>query len=122
MKEWLAYADTLPDFYNDVAARMRAMKPKYKEDGVIEVVCENQQVVKFMQEISSGLLQYLCNNIGYLKPEIDFKADETYDETIDTVEEFKRLLTIYRRRYGYSVGLNSWEVPQFPDIAEACFE
>lgn len=93
LKEWLAYADTLPDFYNDVAARMRAMKPKYKEDGVIEVVCENQQVVKFMQEISSGLLQYLCNNIGYLKPEIDFKADETYDETIDPVEEFKRLLT-----------------------------
>ena len=46
-----------------------------------------------MQEISSGLLQYLCNNIGYLKPEIDFIADETYDETIDPVEEFKRLLT-----------------------------
>ena len=34
----------------------------------------------------------------------------------------KKLLTIFRRRYGYGVGLNSWEVSQFPAIAEAYFE
>ena len=44
------------------------------------------------------------------------------DDNTDSKKEFKRLLTIYRRRYGYSVGLNSWEVPQFPAIAEAYFE
>ena len=44
------------------------------------------------------------------------------DDNTDLKQEFKKLLTIFRRRYGYGVGLNSWEVSQFPAIAEAYFE
>jgi len=45
----------------------------------------------------------------------------TVDNT-DSKREFRCLTKLFRRRYGYGVGLNSWEASQLPAIAEAYFE
>ncbi len=90
-KAWLAYAETLPDTRNDLAARMKVMKPLL-EEGAVKVVCENELVVKFMREISSDLKRFLCERFGRENISVDFVVDETEKSVVNPSEEFKKMI------------------------------
>lgn len=91
LKAWLAYAETLPDSHNDLAARMKVMKPLLK-DGAVKVVCENELVVNFMREISPNLKRFLCERFGRENITIDFVVDETAKLVVNPSEEFKKMI------------------------------
>lgn len=91
LKAWLAYAETLPDSHNDLAARMKAMKPLL-EEGTVKVVCENELVVKYMSEISPELKRFLCERFGRENIIIDFVVDEAAKSVVNPSEEFKKMI------------------------------
>ncbi len=92
LKAWLEYAEKLPDSYNDLAARMKAMKPSLQEGGKIKVVCENEQVVKFMREISSDIIRFMCEKFDRVYISIDFVVDNTVKSVVNPSEEFKKMI------------------------------
>lgn len=91
LKAWLAYAESLPDTHNDLAARMKVMEPLL-EEGTVKVMCENEQVVGFMREISPDLKRFLCERFGREHITINFVVDEAAKSVTNPSEEFKKMI------------------------------
>lgn len=90
---WFEFAQNLPMAYNDLAARMKAMRPEVDDQCKVSVKCENPLVVKYMQEIVPQMQETLRKKLNNQNIVVEIKITEDFSATINPVEEFKKLTT-----------------------------
>lgn len=88
---WLEFSQNLPTAYNDLAARMKAMRPEVDENCKVSVKCENPLVAKYMQEIVPQMQDTLRKTLNNSDIIVEIKITEDFSATINPIEEFKKL-------------------------------
>ncbi len=88
---WLELAQNLPTANNDLAARMKAIRPEVDENCKISVKCENPLVAKYMQEIVPQMQETLRKTLNNPDIIVEIKITEDFRATVNPIEEFKTL-------------------------------
>ena len=91
-KAWVEYSDGLPVEESDLAARMKAMKPSVDDYGKVNVVCANQQVINFMQNIADGLCGFLREKLNDRNIVINFSVSAEVEAAVSPVDGFKEAM------------------------------
>lgn len=105
-KAWVEYSDGLPVEESDLAARMKAMKPSVDDYGKVNVVCANQQVINFMQNIADGLCGFLREKLNDRNIVINFSVSAEVEAAVSPVDGFKEAMVENQCLAKLSEGLN----------------
>lgn len=87
---WMEFANGLPMAYNDIAARMKAMRPDIDENCKVTVWCENPYVVKSMQGIAQKIQEAIGKKLECPSVVVEIKLTNRSAAVVNPAEEFKK--------------------------------